>query len=112
MIPSRNLNQLQWWVGALGMLAILASSAFVARVASAQDDKPWVAPDAAKQVKNPVPVNPESLAAGAQLYHENCAPCHGDTGKGDGDTGKIINKKPANFTDEKRLTAETDGLIF
>ena len=112
MIPSRNLNRLQWWVGALGMLAILASSAFVARVAAADDDKPWVAPDAAKQVKNPVPVNPESLAAGAQLYHENCAPCHGDTGKGDGDTGKIIKKKPANFTDEKLMSAETDGSIF
>jgi mono/diheme cytochrome c family protein len=112
MIRSWNLNRLQWWAGVVGLLAILASSAFVARVASAQDDKPWVAPDAAKQVKNPVPVNPESLAAGAQLYHENCAPCHGDTGKGDGDTGKIIKKKPANFTDEKMMSAETDGSIF
>ena len=105
MIPSRNLNRLRWWVGALGMLAILASSAFVARVAAADDDKPWVAPDTAKQVKNPIPVNPETLAAGAQLYHENCAPCHGDT-------GKIIKKKPANFTDEKLMSAETDGSIF
>ncbi len=91
----------QWVVGAFGILAVLASSAFVVHVAAADDDKPWVAPEEARQVKNPVPVNPESLAAGTQLFHENCAPCHGDTGKGDGDTGKIIKKKPANFTDEK-----------
>jgi mono/diheme cytochrome c family protein len=103
----------QWLAGALGIFAILmASSAFVPRVGAADDDKPWVAPDAAKQVKNPVPVNPESLAAGAQLYHENCAPCHGETGKGDGDTGKIIKKKPANFTDEKLMSEETDGSLF
>ena len=115
MIRSSNFTQLQRWAGALGMLALLASSGLVARVAAAQaaqEDKPWVAPDAAKQVKNPVPTNAESLAAGSQLYHENCAPCHGDTGKGDGDTGKIIKKKPANFTDEKLMSAETDGSIF
>src|SRR6266700_2508106 len=102
----------QWLTGALGISLILASSAIVARVAAADDEKPWVAPDAAKQVKNPVPVNPESLAAGGQLYHENCAPCHGETGKGDGDTGKIIKKKPANFTDEKLMSLETDGSLF
>src|SRR4029077_19336062 len=103
----------KWMAGALGILAILlASSAFVPRVGAADDDKPWGAPDAAKQVKNPVPVNPESLAAGAQLFHENCAPCHGETGKGDGDTGKIIKKKPANFTDEKLMSEETDGSLF
>jgi mono/diheme cytochrome c family protein len=102
----------QWLVGAMGISAILAASAFVGRARAADDDKPWVAPDAAKQVKNPIPVNPESLAAGAQLYHENCAPCHGDTGKGDGDTGKILKKKPANFTDEKVMGEETDGSLF
>ena len=114
MIRSRNLSHLQW-LGALGTLALLASPAFVARgaaAAAADDDKPWVAPDAAKQVKNPLPSNPENQAAGGQLYHENCAPCHGDTGKGDGDTGKIIKKKPANFTDDKLMSAETDGSIF
>ena len=102
----------QWVVGAFGILAVLASSAFVVHVAAAEDDKPWVAPEEARQVKNPIPVNPESLAAGTQLFHENCAPCHGDTGKGDGDTGKIIKKKPANFTDEKLMSLETDGSLF
>jgi mono/diheme cytochrome c family protein len=111
MIRGRKVS-LQWFAGALGMCALLASSPFVGRIAAADDDKPWVAPEAARQVKNPVPVNPESLAAGAQLFHENCAPCHGDTGKGDGDTGKILKKKPANFTDAKLMSEETDGSLF
>jgi mono/diheme cytochrome c family protein len=111
MIRSGKLSQVQWWAGVLGLLAISASTAFVARVA-ADDDKPWVAPDEAKQVKNPVPATPENAAAGGQLFHENCAPCHGDTGKGDGDTGKIIKKKPANFTDDKLMSQETDGSLF
>lgn len=112
MIRSRNLSHLKWLAGALGILAVFASPTFVAHVSAADDDKPWVAPDAAKQVKNPIPVNPQSVAAGAQLFHENCAPCHGDTGKGDGDTGKIIKKKPADFTDQKLMSEETDGSLF
>ena len=112
MIRSRKLDHLQWLAAVWGLLAVLASSALLARVAAADDDKPWVAPEAARQVKNPIPVNPQSLAAGEQLYHENCAPCHGETGKGDGDTGKIIKKKPANFTDEKLMSEETDGSLF
>jgi mono/diheme cytochrome c family protein len=111
MIRWRKANP-TWLAGALGIFAGLAASAHAARVAAVDDDKPWVAPDTAKQVKNPIPVNPETLAAGAQLYHENCAPCHGETGKGDGDTGKILKKKPANFTDEKLLSEETDGSLF
>jgi mono/diheme cytochrome c family protein len=99
-------------LGILALLALLALSAPVARVAVADDEKPWVAPESARQVKNPLPANPETLAAGGQLYHENCAPCHGDTGKGDGDTGKIIKKKPANFTDAKLMGEETDGSLF
>ena len=55
---------------------------------------------------------PQSPAAGPQLFHENCAPCHGETGKGDGETGKIIKKKPANFTDAKLMSEETDGSLF
>jgi mono/diheme cytochrome c family protein len=111
MIRWRTANP-QWLAGALGILAVLAASAFVGRVAAADDDKPWVAPEDARQVKNPVPVNPDTLAAGAQLFHENCAPCHGETGKGDGETGKIIKKKPANFTDAKLMSEETDGSLF
>ena len=54
MIRWRKANP-QWLAGALGILAVLAASAFAGRVAAADDDKPWVAPEDARQVKNPVP---------------------------------------------------------
>ena len=103
----------QWVARASGIFMILALLGFATGIAAAVDDeKPWVAPDSAREVKNPVPVNAQSLAAGMETYHENCEPCHGDTGKGDGDTGKIIKKKPANFTDAKLMSLETDGSLF
>ena len=108
----RKMENSQWLAGILGMLALLASLAFVARVTAADDDAPWVAPDAARQVKNPVPVNPQTLAAGEATFHENCVPCHGDKGMGDGDTGKLLKKKPANFTDKALMRTETDGSLF
>jgi mono/diheme cytochrome c family protein len=100
------------FAGALAVTLVLGSSIFVARVGAADDEKPWVAPEAARAVKNPVPVNAQTLAAGEDLFHENCSPCHGDKGKGDGETGKIIKKKPANFTDPKLMALETDGSLF
>jgi mono/diheme cytochrome c family protein len=107
-------NNNSWRVArALGVLMILSTFGFASGITAAvDDDKPWVAPAEARQVKNPVPVTPQTLAAGGELFHENCAPCHGDTGKGDGDTGKIIKKKPANFTDAKLMSLETDGSLF
>ncbi len=109
----RNKNTFQRSARASGIFMILAFFGFASGIAAAvDDDKPWVAPAEAREVNNPVPVNPKTLAAGEQLFHENCAPCHGDTGKGDGDTGKIIKKKPANFTDPKLMSLETDGSLF
>ena len=54
----------------------------------------------------PYPKRLPSLADGKQLYLENCAQCHGDTGKGDGSGRESMNPKtplPANFTDPERM---------
>jgi len=56
--------------GAAGMSA-------QAKPGAAEEDKPWVAPDDARKVKNPVAPTPQNLAAAAQLFHDNCAGCHG-----------------------------------
>ena len=50
----------------------------------------------------PYPKQLPSLASGRTLYLENCAQCHGETGKGDGPSRATMNPKnpvPANFTD-------------
>jgi len=49
----------------------------------------------------PYPKQLPSLASGRTLYLENCAQCHGETGKGDGPSRATMNPKnpvPANFT--------------
>ena len=47
-----------------------------------------------------------AFASGKKLYDENCAQCHGVTGKGDGSGRESMNPKtplPANFTDPERI---------
>ena len=68
-------------------------------------------PEAAK-LKNPVPANAASVAAGQTAYAKQCAGCHGDTGKGDGSMGEELNPKPSNLTDADWKHGSTDGEIF
>lgn len=96
---------------ALG-ISIFAAGRVAAQQAPAAAPAPWVAPDDAKKVKNPVPPTQETLAAAADLFTDNCVLCHGETGMGDGPGAKAIKVKPANFTDAKMMDAETDGSLF
>jgi mono/diheme cytochrome c family protein len=109
-------KKVPWLRRALGILAALMLLAPLGiRVAAAQqteENPPWLAPDDAKQVKNPVKRSPEGLTAAAQLFRENCALCHGKTGAGDGPAGKALNRKPADFTDAKTMKKLTDGELF
>ena len=43
------------------------------------------------------PKGQEQLDLGKKLYGQNCATCHGDTGKGDGPAGKALQPPPRNF---------------
>ena len=103
------------WLGrALGICTVFAIFIFAAGRMVAQDaaPKPWVAPDDARSVKNPVPATPENLTAGAGLFSDNCGLCHGPKGMGDGPGAAAIKVKPANFTDKKLMSLETDGSLF
>lgn len=46
---------------------------------------------------NPLAATPESLAAGKELYSQNCVACHGGTGEGDGEMAKDLEPKPSNI---------------
>lgn len=43
------------------------------------------------------------LANGERLFDENCVPCHGPLGAGDGPSADTLNPKPRDFTDPNRL---------
>lgn len=72
---------------------------------------PWIVPEAAKQVPNPLTPTPENLSAGKALYLDKCAECHGESGKGDGDQSRLYSTQPTNFTDPAE-TKVTDGELF
>ncbi len=61
---------------------------------------------------NPVPPNADSIAAGKTLFQINCAPCHGETGKGDGPIGLTLNPRPADLTLHAIPGVHTDGQLF
>jgi mono/diheme cytochrome c family protein len=77
-----------------------------------QENKPWVIPEEAKSRKNPLQPSEAALKSARSLYGENCAQCHGDTGKGDGPEALRYDPKPADFTDAPHMNAVTDGALF
>jgi mono/diheme cytochrome c family protein len=103
-----------WLARAIAACLVLGMFIVTFGRATAQDatPAPWVAPDDAKKVKNPIPPTPETLAAAQQLFTDNCVLCHGEKGMGDGPGAKTIKVKPANFTDPKIQASETDGGLF
>jgi mono/diheme cytochrome c family protein len=104
-----------WLARGIGVCLVLGMCIFAFERVAAQEaapPAPWVAPDDAKKVKNPVPPTQETLAEAEMLFTDNCVLCHGEKGMGDGPGAKTIKVKPANFTDAKVMAAETDGSLF
>jgi mono/diheme cytochrome c family protein len=94
-------------------LALIFSGAAAFRVvAAAQNDPDWKVPEDAKKVKNPEKPTPETLKEAKMLFQNNCAPCHGDSGEGDGPVSDELLVKPANLTDAKSMNPQTDGELF
>jgi mono/diheme cytochrome c family protein len=62
--------------------------------------------------ENPIPPNRESIAEGQALFTTNCAPCHGQTGKGDGSVGVTLNPRPSDLTQHAIVGIHTDSQLF
>ena len=93
------------------LAAIFAVIAIVV-VYTILDSGPWVVPEEAKQVKNPLPPSEENINAARSVYRDKCADCHGDSGKGDGDRARMHRPRPSDLTDAVRIDSETDGELF
>ena len=73
---------------------------------------PWIVPEAAKRVVNPLKPPQADLAAAHKLYVDKCAECHGDTGKGDGPQGRTYDPPPKDLTDAAHMNSLSDGELF
>lgn len=72
----------------------------------------WNARAKARKLKNPVPVAPETIAAGKQVYQQHCQRCHGEKGDGKGEKAPELSIAPGNFTDATEMRGLTDGELF
>jgi mono/diheme cytochrome c family protein len=111
MTGHSNKNSL-WFVLGFGTLVIFTLLPLASSLAAQGAATTWTAPASAKDVKNPVPATPKSIAAGKEIYEENCLMCHGEKGTGDGIAAQSLNVKPADFADAKLMKTETDGSLF
>jgi mono/diheme cytochrome c family protein len=62
--------------------------------------------------KNPVAYSDAVLAKARSNFEDNCTPCHGSEGKGDGPLADSLAKRPKNLTEAKEMAGLTDGEIF
>jgi mono/diheme cytochrome c family protein len=102
--PKRNHRT--WAIIGLFAALGLASAALVYSVSS------WSAPARARKLKNPVPQTPETIAAGMEIYMEECQKCHGDNGDGKGKKAEELSVAPADFTDSRAMGKLADGELF
>ena len=89
-------------------VALLAGLAWTG---AAVGQTPWVAPEADKAKKNPLPDDKKVVEQGEKVAKVNCVSCHGAKGKGDGVAAAALTPKPADWT-SSRVQSETDGELF
>ena len=51
------------------------------------------------------------IEQGKRLYRENCAPCHGESGKGDGVGARSLPVRPADHTNGALMGSRTDAFL-
>ena len=67
------------------LLAVISASCNFTLAEDVTPPPDYVAPTPAPTLGPLVPAQAPSVENGAAIYMEKCAPCHGDTGLGDGD---------------------------
>ncbi len=94
------------------LFVFLFAAIGVAIVYTMLQNRPWIVPEEAKQVKNPLEPSEAALQAIRPIYLDKCASCHGNSGKGDGHDASLYDPAPSNFTDAKPMHGVTDGELF
>ncbi len=61
---------------------------------------------------NPLPATPDNIEAGRRLFAENCATCHGASGRGDGPAAKDLHPPPADLAAIRRRPMVSDSYLY
>jgi mono/diheme cytochrome c family protein len=95
------------------LLLVFATVLFGITGSSASGPAPQEATAApASGVKNPVRPTEKSLARAKELYGQDCAICHGETGDGKTELAKGMELTLGDWTDPKTLSDKPDGDLF
>jgi mono/diheme cytochrome c family protein len=73
---------------------------------------PWTIPAAEKARKNPLALSEANINAAKPIYSDQCASCHGGSGKGDGSDAMMYDPAPSDLTDAAKMNKVSDGEIF
>jgi mono/diheme cytochrome c family protein len=79
---------------------------------SVLQNRPWVVPESAREIKNPISASAADLDTVRPIFRDKCAACHGYTGKGDGHDAALYDPKPPDFTSARRMSGITDGELY
>ncbi len=61
---------------------------------------------------NPYAGNPQAIAAGGNLFHNNCAKCHGDDAEGKGSRPSLRSEEVRNATDGDLAWILKNGYVY
>lgn len=86
--------------GALPGEQMVANMAIAASMKSSRD------------LKSPLPVNDDTLKAGADVYNGNCAMCHGAFQQAKPDLAKYMFPPPPQFLADDKMTDDPEGELY
>ena len=100
-----------WFSISVGMAPAAEREPLAPRVPANEraEARTWKAPfGSTKRVSDKI------LAEGKKLYEGQgtCLNCHGESGRGDGPAGRVLNPSPTNFTNCKFHKRRKDGELF
>jgi mono/diheme cytochrome c family protein len=102
----------RFFLFSLAGLGLLVGTASVFATMPDQTASRWTIPATAADEKNPLPVNPATLAGGKKLFTAKCERCHGAAGKGDGPDADAKYAAEMDITNPARATRNLDGMVF
>ncbi len=98
-------------IRAIELVGLVALGIGLAFWIAPRADKARLRPEEAKKLKNPEPLNAQTLQAAKAIYKEKCVNCHGEAGKGDGPEAMMYDPAPADLS-SAHAREKTDGEIF